>query len=174
MPVHGPGRAPFLNTAPDSAKKGKTGRPQSPSKRGSAAARLQLVIAKYPEKASSHAMVSSDFHPPMNRHLATRPLAPPLNMARMWDYALRQETNPTMNDRFHPLSTFPRPEKVTPLHPRVFMLLVLERSFPEKSPVRRIPSSQHEMLTVRGPVENSTLTLSPMGGRFLNRYFKVL
>ena len=125
MPVHGPGRDPFLNTAPDSAKKGKTGRPQSPSKRGSAAARLQLILAMSPRGVSTNAMISTDFLPPAEPHLLTRPLNPPLNMARLEDYVLRPETEPR---RLHPPSTLCFATKGNPPPPRNFALACSENS----------------------------------------------
>ena len=73
-------------------------------------------------------MITPDYRPPAETQFVTRPLYPsPLDMAKMWDYAPRQETNPITPDRFHPPGTLPHPGKVTTLYPRPFM--------PKRSPV---------------------------------------
>ena len=92
-------------------------------------------------------MITTDYRPPTETQFATQPLDPsPLNMAKMWDYAQRQETNPTIG-KFHPPDTLPPHEKVTALYPRLFMLNVLKAPSPGESRKRSAGRSRADFTT---------------------------
>ena len=107
-------------------------------------------------------MITTDDRPPTETQFATQPLDPsPLDMAKLWDYAPRQETSPTIYDRLHPPGTFPHQGKVTTLYPRPFMPNVLT-SFPsEDSPKgkRRIPSQPTRSCRLQIPERTAVETV---------------
>ena len=102
-------------------------------------------------------MITTDYRPPAETQFVTRPLDPsPLDMAKMWDYAPRPETNPIIPDRFHPPGTLPHPGKVTTLYPRPFMQNVL-KSLPSECSSKEgteDPEPAYDVLPAPDPGEN--------------------